>query len=84
VSAHLANYSWIGSGFFQQNAGRLSLVSTSTDADLLMTCFGVPATADADLEVVERCALCGSGSGSPIFSLGIAPQLDLLITGKSS
>ncbi len=68
---------------FQQNAGGLSLVSTSTDAHLLMTCFGVPATADADLAVVERCELYGSESGSPIFSLGVAPQLDLLITGKS-
>lgn len=52
-----------------------------------MTCFGVPATADAsagaDLEVVETCALRGSESGGPVFSLGVAPHLDLLITGKS-
>ena len=51
---------------------------------LLMTCFGVPATEDADLEVVERCELRGFESGSPIFSLRVAPQLDLLITGELS
>lgn len=77
---------WSRVGFFQQNAGRLSLVSSSSDAQLLMTCFGVRATADAtagrDLEIVDRRTLCGSESGGPIFSSGVALHLDLLITGK--
>ena len=77
----------VASGFFQQNAGRLSLVSSSSDAQLLMTCFGVPAVPDAtaggELEVVDKCTLRGADGGGPIFSSGIAPHLDLLITGKS-
>lgn len=72
--------------FSQLNASRLALVSSSIDAQLLTTCFKVRTTTDASVgggvEVVERCRLWGSEGSGPIFSLGVAPDLDLLITGK--
>nr|XP_024373457.1 myosin heavy chain kinase A-like isoform X1 [Physcomitrium patens]PNR54901.1 hypothetical protein PHYPA_005794 [Physcomitrium patens] len=69
------------------NASRLALVSSSIDAQLLTTCFKVRTTTDASVgggvEVVERCRLWGSEGSGPIFSLGVAPDLDLLITGHA-